>query len=573
MARGDLLPGAKVSGFLFAGTALASSLVFLAAANAQTVPGAVDPGRIEKRFEQPRIPQSVIEPAVPEGEEQLPPEEAEKIRFTLTAVTLDGATTFPEAEIGALWADRLGKEVSLADMYALVDEITAYYRNKGYILSRAIVPPQRINGGIIRIRVVEGHVNDVIIEGEANGRADLFRRWGEQIKASKPLHNSVLERYSLLANDLPGVKARAVLRPSQTVQGASDVVFIIEHKYIDGSLTIDNRGTKTSGPGQYTLGAGINSILGLYEKTQVTWVNTVDREELRYLAVQHDEIVTTEGTKLTLSGNRSRGQPGHNLRELDMRSRNITFSAALSHPLVRSRQENLSLAGSFTARTSQTDQLGSRLNEDRIRVAKIGAAYDYSDAWQGVNQVVVDLHQGLNILNATDLDYANKTRDRGRSDFTKLTLDVSRTQQFDGGFALVGGVTSQWSATQLLSSEEFGYGGSQYGRAYDSSEITGDNGIAGKLELQFTDQVEDLGFKYIQPFVFYDYGITQDRAPTNQRGTRMGSSAGIGLRFGLTDYINGSFEIDKPLTRPVNANTPTGKGEEPRFFFSISARY
>ncbi|EME69056.1 hemolysin activation/secretion protein [Paramagnetospirillum caucaseum] len=54
---------------------------------------------------------------------------------------------------------------------------------------------------------------------------------------------------------------------------------------------------------------------------------------------------------------------------------------------------------------------------------------------------------------------------------------------------------------------------------------------------------------------------------------RTGTSAGIGIRFGLTDYFSGSLEIDKPLTRPVSANLPGGKGKEPRLFFSISARY
>lgn len=532
-----------------------------------------DPGRVEKRFEQPRKPQSVIEGQAPEIDQQLPPEQSDKIRFTLNGVTIEGATAFPVTELATFHADKLGKEVSLTEVYKVADDITAKYRNAGYILSKAIVPPQRISGGNVTIRVVEGFVNEVLIEGEANGRAHLFREWGERIKESRPLDNKVLERYSLLANDLPGVKAKAVLRPSKTVPGASDVVFVIEHKYIDLSASFDNRGTKTSGPREYTLGAGLNSVLGLYEKTSVSWINTTEEKELRYLAVQHDEVLNAEGTKLTFSGNRSRGEPGESLRDLDQRSRNVTLSATVSHPFIRTRAENLSLSSGVTTRDSKSEQLGQISSNDHTRSFKIGGSYDFSDSWEGVNLFALDLYQGVEALGATRNDFGAKSRARGRSDFTKVTLDISRTQQLGQGFALVAAATGQYAATSLLSSEEFGYGGSQYGRAYDSSEITGDSGAAAKLELQYTNQAEELGLKYYQPFAFYDFGVTHDRDPVNTDATRTGASAGAGIRFGLTEYLSGSAEYDVPLTRPVSANESAGKGKDHRIFFSISARY
>lgn len=556
---------------------LGAGLCILAttSAHAQSVaiaPGA-DPGRIEKRFEQPRLPQSVPEPQAPEIDQQLPPEQSDKIRFVLTGLGINGATVFTAEQLSAPHADMVGREVSLTDIYRLADEITAKYRNDGYILSKAIVPPQRISGGKVAIRIVEGYVNEVLIEGEANGRAALFREMGERIKESRPLDNKVLERYSLLANDLPGVKAKAVLRPSQNVPGASDVVFVIEHKYIDLNASFDNRGTKTSGPREYTLGAGINSILGLYEKTTVNWINTTEEKELRYLSVQHDEVLNPEGTKLTLSGNRSRGEPGESLRDLDQRSRNVTLSASLSHPFIRTRGENFSLSGGVTSRDSKSEQLGQISSNDHTRSVRLGGSYDFSDSWDGVNLFALDLYQGFEAFGATRNDFGAKSRARGRSDFTKLTLDVSRTQQLGSGFAMVAAATGQYAATSLLSSEEFGYGGSQYGRAYDSSEITGDSGAAAKLELQYTDQVEDLGLKYYQPFVFYDFGVTHDRDPVNQKATRTGASTGVGIRFGLTDYLSGSVELDLPLTREVSANQPTGEGKDARLFFNISARY
>jgi hypothetical protein len=54
-------------------------------AAAQQIPSTVDPGRIEKRFEKPLEPKSKPEFHI-QTEEQIPPDKADQIRFTLTAI-------------------------------------------------------------------------------------------------------------------------------------------------------------------------------------------------------------------------------------------------------------------------------------------------------------------------------------------------------------------------------------------------------------------------------------------------------------------------------------------------------
>ncbi|MDH5299399.1 MAG: hypothetical protein OEV91_10310 [Desulfobulbaceae bacterium] len=124
---------------------------------------------------------------MPERAEQLPPDKAEAIRFVLSAIEVEGATVYSREQLLPLWQEYLGKEISLLQVYQIADAITAKYRNAGYILTQSIVPPQKIENGIVRIKVIEGFVNEVIIEGEVQRRASLFREWAEKIKASRPL--------------------------------------------------------------------------------------------------------------------------------------------------------------------------------------------------------------------------------------------------------------------------------------------------------------------------------------------------------------------------------------------------
>lgn len=557
---------------LFKKALLASSFLFFSTpAIAQVIPGSAEPGRVDQRFQKPLKAKSEFKVEVPEKIEEMPVEEADKIRFTLTNVFIEGATVFKEADFIHLFEDKLDTEISLSDLKVIAEKISAFYRNAGYILSKAIVPPQRATDGSIGFKVIEGYIDDVVFEGEVH-REGIFKKWANKIKESVPLNVSTLERYSLLANDLPGVSATAQIKPSESTQGAATLVFTIEHKPFDASATYDNRGSKTSGPREGMVNVTANSLLKFYEKTNLMYLNTTDRRELRYFSVMHEEILNSEGLKLTLTGSRVKSNPGHNLIELDMRSRSLSLGSAISYPVIRSRNENLSVNVGFTYKNSRSDSFNSKLSEDRLRVGKIGATYDFADSFQGVNIFDVAVHQGIDFLNSTESGTPLLTRAKGRSNFTKVTAMVSRNQQLPNKFSLNASASGQYSATQLLSSEEFGYGGSQYGRGYDSSEITGDHGIATALELRYTDSPEIPNLQYYQLYGFWDFGATYDISPVNQDRERMGSSAGLGVRFGITDYFTGSVELAKPITRSV-ASKIGSAGNDPRVFFNLTAKY
>ena len=122
---------------------------------------AIEPGRLEQRL-QP-LPQPGSKPATPAREPlKVQPSEADgKIRFTLRDIRLDGNETLSSAHFEELWRDRIGREVSLAEIREIARQITARYRAEGYILSQAVVPVQKIEEGSVAIAVIEGFVSQV----------------------------------------------------------------------------------------------------------------------------------------------------------------------------------------------------------------------------------------------------------------------------------------------------------------------------------------------------------------------------------------------------------------------------
>lgn len=551
-------------------------LGFIASAHTQSLP---DASQLEQRFEVTPEPQSQPGNFIPEFDPLTAPEVAKSLQFTLQGVSIEGSTVFEDGAFRGLYADKVEQQISVADIYALANAVTKLYGDAGYSLSRAIVPEQDIdeNGGVIRLQVIEGYIEDVIIEGELHDRRDFFGHFKDQIAAERPIRSKTLERYTLLADDLPGTVVKSTLRRSPERTGAVTLILQVADKTLGGSVTVDNRGTDAVGPlqvnGQYTIG----NALGLLGETRFQIANSDFNEELVFGSIQHDVQLHPEGTYATLEAKRSKSEPGTEaLKALELESESTTASFTITHPFIRSRQTNLSVYAKAEIRESESETLGVTSSEDSIRSARIGARIDHSDAYQGTNFAALEVSQGIEGLGSSDNGDLNLSRANGQVDYTKATLDISRTQGLGVIHSAMSplqvhvAATGQFSKDALLSSEECSIGGTSFGRAYDSSEITGDHCLAGSVELRFNPKVET-PFRYLQPYGFYDIGgvWNTDRIdPTDIASTSL-VSAGVGVRFGVTDYLGGSLEVTKPLTRIV-----ANEGDDDlRVFFSLTGRF
>lgn len=544
---------------------------------AQVLPGPAQPGHIEKRFEQPELPKSGGEIVTPEKEGAVAPPGAEAATFVLSGVVVEGATVFQPADFLSLYDKYLGSTVSVKTIYDIAQAITTKYTAAGYVLSQAVVPPQKINGdGIVRIRVIEGYVDKVIIKGEVKGRRDLLEQYGEKIRAARPLTLAVLERYLLLASDLPGVTAGSTLIPSETTPGAADLIFEIGHKDVDAFASLDNRGGAYLGPWQLSGGLNLNSLAELYERTSLQVAATpLHAGELKYGRIAHEETLDSEGTRLSLDAGYSDSHPGWTLKPNALRSHYLFYGMGLSQSVIRSRSENLTLGGRAEAKNSVTDQIDQQqIIRDRLRILRGGGSYDWVDsalATPAVSLVSVELSQGFDALGATSPGSSGLSRSVGHADFFKVTLDASRNQRLSPDVFLQLGASAQWAGVSLLSSEQFAFGGAQFGRGYDPAEITGDHGIAGKAELQYSGP-EIPAVKSWQLYTFYDIGRVWNADPlASEYKTASAASAGLGIRSSLNDTVSVNAELAKPLTHPVAAHD--GYAHSPRAFFGVTARY
>jgi hemolysin activation/secretion protein len=308
------------------------------------IPGSELPGRARERFVDPPVARAQPRGPVVSLPSTVAPPGAESIMLTINGVQITGMTVYRPDELAYLWADLTGREVSLQAVYDLAQRITAKYGRDGYVLSRAIVPPQNLSrtGAVIQIQVVEGYVDRVVWPAKLARYRDFFTEYEAKIVADRPANIRTLERYLLLLGDLPGFKVSTKLEPSKTNLAASTLVVEVTEKQLDFNARFDNHGSKARGPAQFYGSATLNNVLGAHEAFSLTYAGAFETRELQYAAGAWRQVLNSEGLYAFANYSYSWGRPGTEALELLKYKTRATYGeAGLAYPVIRAREENL----------------------------------------------------------------------------------------------------------------------------------------------------------------------------------------------------------------------------------------
>lgn len=506
--------------------------------------------------------------------------QAEKIKFKLNKIVLRDNKVYSNAELSAIYKDKIGKTITVAELQGIVQNITNYYRNSGYILSRAVLPPQHVANGLVQIQVIEGSIASVRVQGKPKGAKDLIQRYGDKIAVNKPLKIKTMEHYLLLENEIPGVQVKAVLEPAKSQVGASDLNLVAETKTFNAYISYDNYGTRYIGPLETTIGAGANSIFLPGDTTQATYVVTTRPQELKFGQLSYNMPVGAEGARLLFSGNQASTKPQYVLIPLKINGSASTYYTMLQYPFIRSRTKNLTGDASFNYIDSSvaTLQAGIPLYTDHLRTVRTGLSFDVSDSWYGANTLAAHAEGGLNILGATPISQSTSgltSRYGGSGHFGKVDMQLSRLQQFGATrFSAFFLAKTQYAFEPLLASEQIDFGGASQalGRGYDPAEIIGDRGLVGSAELRMNITPGKMLLQAAQLYVFYDVGVVWNaKNVIDQNKKQSATSIGAGTRFSFTRNISGNLLIAQPLTRQVNSLALINDARQPRVYFSFTA--
>lgn len=538
-------------------------------AMAQNIPSSADVGRVIQDLEAPdRAPAQMGNIITFSDKDSNREQFSDEKLFTLSKVVLDGSSVYSQDEINRFLKKFYNQETSFRDLNDINRALTKKYRDDGYIFSRTELSPQKIKDGVVRINVLEGRIGNVTVTGNYKDPTNLIQTLANKIKSSGPANTNTLERYLLLINDIPGITAKSILEPSAT-SGAGDVIINVEQDLVEGSLSIDNRGSGYLGRARATAVGTVNSLFTVDDRTTLRGILSGDREELKFGDLTHERQIGSEGTSVKLRLAKTATEPGKELKVFPVEGESNLLDLEVAHPFLRSRQYNVNFYAGFNGTNSETDVATLNVAKDKVRSVRLGSRADFSDELAGINAFDLTFTKGVDWFGATE-NGAGRSKANGDQEFFKTNLTASRLQSLGNGFSLNASASGQYSSDALLSSEEFSVGGSDFGRAFDSGEIAGDKGVSGALELRY-GAASSLEFvEAYEVYGFYDIGKVWNKdLLVTEVASQSLASAGVGTRLNLAYDVSGNVELSKPLTKTVSAEND----DDTRLFFSLTKRF
>ena len=505
----------------------------------QTAPGAG--ALLRETAPRPELPVAPTAPAVAVQPPTPTTPAPATVPIPVKTIVITGAHALPAAQLRALVAATEGQTVTLAQLQALADQITAAYQAKGFLLAQAYLPAQEIVDGRVEIAVQEGLLGAVKVNNTSLANDPTVHRFVAPLTPGQPITSDALESVLLRLRDVPGVKASSTLLPGATPGAADLVVNATPEKRIDGRATLDNYGGNSTGAIRGGVVADIASPLDRGDRLSLQAMSSLaSGEYVRQGRIGYDYALDGQGLRVGGAYSRLDYALGQNFAALDAHGTADNASVWLTRPVLRGRTVALDTRLGFEERMLKDRIDVSSTQNDRnvhawtaelsstLRDQLLGGGYTAAKVTAGYSQVDI-----TNAVQRAQDAVTAKTQDGAG----RLELSVERWQVLPAEFSLYVHASGQAATGNLDTSDQFGLAGPFSVRAYPQGELYGDEAVLLSTELRHVLPVPEALGRW-QGVVFYDIGtLWQSKTPwTTGDNERTLAGVGVGLRWAWLDH-------------------------------------
>jgi hemolysin activation/secretion protein len=545
------------------------ALAFAGQAAAQRAPAPAAPPPTREELN----PASRATPTAPSTRELFAPEATGPCplrnstdEFELKSVTLQGLTAAKEADLAAAYRDKLGKRIPVGAICDVRDAVTRALFDRG-VLARVDIPQQTIANGQLTLDVVEAHVVNVRIRGDAGPAQAAVERYLDHLRGMSPFNMRKAERYLLLAADVPGVTLHAAVGPSSNGErGAIDFDVRVERQAYDALANVQNLGAKDLGQWGGMVRGDINSVTAFGDKSELVFYHSLANDQQLVVQAAEEARFGGDGLIGRLSFAYGDAHPGGVFAPIDLVSKSYVTEAELGYPIIRMRRLNLNVAGGIDAVDQFTDTAGVNQFADRLRVLYLRADGNQQTSVAGRPVALtgsIQLRKGIDGLGSSSPGSLEISRQGGSPDAWVVRGSASAQAPLFDKFSLSAQVIAQYSAERLLPYEQITYGNLTVGRGYDPGVVGGDSGAGGELALRY-GTIAPHPQVLLAPYAFYDYGYAHRQDLTQQNAHL--ESAGLGMQMRLFRRVNLDIAYAWPLLQPQTG----GLNQSSRLLFNLT---
>lgn len=487
-------------------------------------------------------------------------------RVRVEAFRVSGNTLVPTPQIDAALARWRG-ERTLAELQQAALAVQDLYARRGWGGVVAFVPPQSVAGGTVEIRVVEGRLAEVVVQGQRTfGEANIRRSVPALALGATPQLRHV-DAQVQLANENPAKQVQVVLQPGRGTGESRALVNVVDERIVRGWVALDDTGNSRTG--RWRLNLGVQHA-NLFDRDHVASAQfqTSPTKPSRVRVISGAYRVPFYARRMAFDGfaayaDIDGGTSATLAGDLSFTGKGRLFGARLSHYLPRWGEVDQRVFAGLEHRTY--------INSCEIAGLPPGACgpagesvsvqplvLDYTARRTGERPLAVgvslqhNLHLGGGRSSAANFE---AVRPGAKPRYTLLRVGASAALPFAQGWQVQGRVNTQFTGDRLVPSEQFGIGGAASVRGYEERELAGDRGAAASVEVVGPDlsRRTKLASADLRPLVFADAGWVRQRDASPCLGARTSCSlraVGAGVRM-ETRRFKGALYVATPLVDGV----------------------
>lgn len=524
---------------------------------------AQSPPQTQNSYPQPvppdaTIPEPQLPPILPPPEELLPspppdstpiePDLEDSQTLAIEQFIFEGNTAFTDEELAAVTQPFLNRPITFAELLQARSAVTNLYVSNGYITSGALIPPQTLDAGSVRIQIVEGEVSELNVTGTGRLNPDYVRSRLKRA-TSKPLNqNRLLEALQLLqlnpVIETISAELSAGIRPGESILN-------VEFKTAD-TFTVRAFSDNSRPPSVGTFRRGVEviegNLFGQGDRFDGVYSNT---DGSNIVDISYDFPLNDRDGTVGFYFNYTDSQVIESpFEDLDIEANSYTYELRYRQPIIRTPQEELTLGFALTRRETDTSILGVGFplsrgaeNDGETRLSIVRFYQEYVN--RGANQVLAARSQfslGVGAFNATINNNEPDSRYlawRGQAQWLRLLAPDT---------VLLVRSDIQLSNEELIPLEQVGLGGFETVRGYRQDFLLRDNAAFASVELRYPLLRTSDGEGVLQVTPFVDLGRAWSSNPELEIEARTLFSVGLGLRWQYGDRLTLRLDWGIPLT-------------------------
>lgn len=478
----------------------------------------------------------------------------------LSSTVVRNSSVYSSTELFATYRSFTGKPVDKETASVIAEAVREMYRADGYSRPGFTIADDGQKSGIIRIELNEPQITAIRFSGDSGPYRERLEALFADVPKAESMRPAEIRSVVQRARRLPGLQLGISTKPDETGSGGFLLEVDSEFQRYGGSLTLSNRGTRQIGRNLAFLNVYGNGMFGAENSAGLFLASAEDADNYSSGGIFLQSAIGAGGMTGNYQGsimsvqfetsgfivdqNRERHLLKISSRPRDWNGRRLSAWAGLEI-------DNIDV---------EVNNIATRA--DRLRSLESGVSLSWR-AYTLQQLFSADLEAGISGLGAQLVNYSNPGENL-EENFAIVRLHYVALKPFGDAWSLRGDAWAQHSPHSLPSIRQFKVGGGRVGRGFDAAALSGDRGLANKLELR-RQMASGLPLAdRLDAYLFYDIGSAWRHSSP---GRESAASTGLGISI-RSKSLAGYLELARPLT-----HADADGNREPGIFVELTSRF